>query len=284
MSHRKISFGALAAIGLLGTILGTADASAADLDPVLEDAPQVMPQSNVVFGSGWYIRGDIGATRGAEVATTDPTLGGVPNFSFDRSHNIGYVASIGGGYAINNWFRTDAVFDFHQPVTSARNGNGFTCAYGAYGLPVGGPYSSVGYQTEHCNSSLSGALKSYDVLFNGYIDLGNWHGVTPYVGAGVGLSFGHYQTAVNYYYPNGAPYDFNYTDPVSGASLNENFDRNASGTYYNPAFALMAGVSIDVFDHTKLDVGYRYVNLGRVMGSTLSTQEVRAGLRYMIDN
>jgi opacity protein-like surface antigen len=48
----------------------------------------------------------------------------------------------------------------------------------------------------------------------------------------------------------------------------------------------MAGFSVDVFDHTKLDIGYRYLNQGSVPGGTgvLSSQEVRAGLRYMVDN
>ena len=46
----------------------------------------------------------------------------------------------------------------------------------------------------------------------------------------------------------------------------------------------MGGIAIDVYDHTKLDIGYRYLHLGDVLGANLSTQEVRAGLRYMIDN
>ena len=54
--------------------------------------------------------------------------------------------------------------------------------------------------------------------------------------------------------------------------------------YHTFAFALMAGVAIDVFDHTKLDIGYRYLNDGRFQGATMYYHQVRAGLRYMIDN
>ncbi len=46
----------------------------------------------------------------------------------------------------------------------------------------------------------------------------------------------------------------------------------------------MAGLSFDVFPHTKLDIGYRYLNLGTVQNVRLDAHEARAGLRYMIDN
>jgi opacity protein-like surface antigen len=56
----------------------------------------------------------------------------------------------------------------------------------------------------------------------------------------------------------------------------------------------MAGFAYDLTTHAKLDVGYRYINLGKVDGiaSSLGTavaspnttaHEVRLGLRYVID-
>ena len=75
-------------------------------------------------------------------------------------------------------------------------------------------------------------------------------------------------------------------DAFYKTSFYENYDRRASGTYYNFAWALMAGAAYDIYDHTKLEIGYRYLNLGRISGvsTTLNSQEVRAGIRYMIDN
>jgi opacity protein-like surface antigen len=62
---------------------------------------------------------------------------------------------------------------------------------------------------------------------------------------------------------------------------------------YQFAWAVMAGVSIAMTDHALLDVGYRFLDLGTVTGlssvtGTSVTQrvranEVRAGVRYMID-
>ena len=58
------------------------------------------------------------------------------------------------------------------------------------------------------------------------------------------------------------------------------------------------GFAIDVTDHLKLDLGYRYVNLGTFTGiesharaaqlarsssRKQTTQEIRVGFRYMID-
>jgi len=62
---------------------------------------------------------------------------------------------------------------------------------------------------------------------------------------------------------------------------------------YRFAWALMAGVAVAVADHVQLDVGYRFLDLGSVSGISSVTgtpitqnvrvNEVRGGLRYMID-
>ena len=56
----------------------------------------------------------------------------------------------------------------------------------------------------------------------------------------------------------------------------------------------MGGVAIDVNSHTKIDIGYRYQNsgtytslaspvTGAVVKSTITSQQVRVGMRYTID-
>jgi opacity protein-like surface antigen len=62
---------------------------------------------------------------------------------------------------------------------------------------------------------------------------------------------------------------------------------------YSFAWALMAGFSVAVMDHVQLDAGYRFLNLGTISGISAVTglqtteraiaNEIRAGLRYMID-
>ena len=295
MAYRtKLVF--LATIAWVATVQSPT-ASAADLDGYASQ--EDLAEQKVEFGSGWYIRGDIGGTNVPQVnasSLASPSLGAnnvfidnAPGVDFSTSHHLGYDASLGAGYSFNHWFRADAVFDFHQPVQSALSGAPFACQNG-YGLipavTVAGittPASS--YPTYgSCTGTYKATLSSYDALVNGYIDLGTWHNVTPYIGAGLGLSFGHYQASSAYTQADASSYNISVTDPVSSSTYHLFFDRSSSGQYYNLAFAAMAGIAIDVFDHTKLDIGYRYINLGNILGSNVSAQEVRAGLRYMVDN
>ena len=109
--------------------------------------------------------------------------------------------------------------------------------------------------------SIQGKFNHNEALLNGYYDLGTWWKVTPYLGAGAGVGFGEAKASV-----------------IGGTNLYV-----ANTKYQNFAFALMAGVGFDVYDHTKLDIGYRYLNDGSVGGEKIYHHEIRAGLRYMID-
>jgi opacity protein-like surface antigen len=289
---QRITFSGLivaVAAATAATASATASAQAADLDYTFGDAPPPVAETKVEFGSGWYVRGDIGAVRLPSMQVSSPSnLPTATNFvspSAPPTHlgggsDVGYDASLAGGYAFNKWFRTELMADFHQPMSATGNsGNGNV--FCPTGVDLAGDYANGG-----CTGNYRASIRSYDVLVNGYVDLGTWYHVTPYVGAGVGMSFGHYQTSATYVQANGIPYQVTFTDPRFNASYYFDYDKQASGTYYNFAWALMAGFAIDVYDHTKLDIGYRYLNLGSIPGvsGTLSYNEVRAGLRYMIDN
>ena len=291
-------------LALLVTTLATplVHAQAADLDPGYAEIPPLQ-ETKVEFGSGWYIRGDIGATRLPALQANTPSV--LPtstdfnpplaaNATLSGSSRLGYDASLGAGYEFNRWFRADIVADFHQPLTAnstSGNGNVFCPTAVSYPDETTSPtgqitYGTPSYASGGCTGNYQAHLTSYDVLINGYVDLGTWYRVTPYVGAGAGLSFGHYQTSASYVQANGQPYQVSFTDPAYGATFYENYNRTSSGSYYNFAFALMAGIAIDVYDHTKLDIGYRFLDLGSIPGVSgkLTFNEVRAGLRYMIDN
>ena len=159
-------------------------------------------------------------------------------------------------------------------------------------------------------------LSRQDLLLNGYIDLGTWGGVTPYVGAGAGFVRTQSDGTLNYYETaNGKLYDADLTptgtypplwvESVDGKSAaipqptvaftQQNWNKKLHSISYHFAWALMGGFAIDVTDHLKLDIGYRYVNLGtftgiestpsgaKIVNEKQSTQEIRAGFRYMID-
>ena len=254
MSPAKPSFpsalGPLAAAlaaSLAGAILMAPRASAADLDPGYADVPPPITQQMVTFGSGWYVRGDIAATDDSYKLgiAQSKTQADLVGLQLSRSQDAAYDFSLGGGYAFTNQFRADIVVDFNRQ-------------YETHILDQ----PCIG-NTKSATCTDEGRFARYDALINGYYDIGTWSIVTPYVGVGVGVGFG-------------------------GVNIGQS---GGSGGYYtgyagyqNFAWALMAGLALDVYPHVKLDVGYRYVNDGSIYGLKLYNNEIRAGLRYMIDN
>ena len=195
---------------LIATVSTTASTvRAADLDPGYAEIP-ALQETKVEFGSGWYIRGDLGATRLPAATLLDSqSERTAPVLSLKNGSQLGYTASLGAGYAFNNWFRTDAVFDFHKPIHVTSSGGFYpgstqTCQTGYVSVvqdifntldttSIVEPYYSDCYSENQAN------IQSYDVLVNGYFDLGHWSRFTPYVGAGAGLSFGHYSSSLSFY-------------------------------------------------------------------------------------
>ena len=200
--------------------------------------------------------------------------------------------------------------------------NGSTIAYAA-GQQIGYVWDPI---LGTCNQQSKISLSSMAVLLNGYIDLGTWSGFTPYIGAGAGVARIATNASVNYYdnqtgslyaptaaqwtETNGTPLTwvnangqiltagqsgglYPPVDPNTGklVSLSTppawNLSRNA--TRYNFAWSLMAGTAYNLTRNLKLDVGFRYLNLGSVQylpggpSSAITAKEVHVGLRYQID-
>ena len=74
----------------------------------------------------------------------------------------------------------------------------------------------------------------------------------------------------------------------------QNWYRTLGKSTTNFAWALMGGVSVNISENAKLDLGYRYLNsgvytslpgvlTGAVKTSRITSQEVKLGIRYMID-
>ncbi len=288
MPPRSLTLGLFAAAALLAPL---APARAADLDENYgyADAPQEVPvaQSKVEFGTGWYVRGDMGVERLPSLNINSPAEDyQLPATTYGSGSRVGYDASLGAGYEFTRYLRSDIIADFHQPITTRQFGHFYSAATRTCQVAQDTVVATgmVNQYFEDCSSNYLASIRSFDVLVNGYVDIAHLGIFTPYVGAGVGLAFGHYSSAVTYKQDDGTPYNIVFSDSGTGQTFHGYHDVTEAGNYYNFAFALMAGVAVDVYAHTKLDVGYRYLNQGRVLGSEIQTHEVRAGLRYMIDN
>ncbi len=119
-------------------------------------------------------------------------------------------------------------------------------------------------------------VKTYTAMVNVYKDLGKFGNVTPYVGAGVGVAYN--QMSEVYFTGNPA-----LTNRIAG-------DNDIS-----LAWSLMAGIGYQISDRAILDVGYRYMDLGkissqrhdnagninpRVTVDDMAGHEFKVGLRY----
>ena len=258
---KKLRTGAFAAAMFAGAV----PAMAADLyqpevvqaPPAIVEQPTVIAETSSDWGDGWYIRGDIDyhrmALRGTNYITYG-TPGGTNQFA---STNLKDSFSIGAGlgYNIGKYIRADITADYWFKSDFRGTTRG-TC----------------GSPPAPCVSNDKGGLSALVVLANAYVDLGTYHGITPYVGAGIGAARVKWDKLRN---------------TVGGVTTTHAGD--SSGRM---AWALMAGASYCLTSQTELDLGYRYTRIsgGRMFqyapaagpgfDDGMHVHEVRAGLRY----
>ena len=223
-------------------------------EPPIIEAPPPVVYEEPSYG-GWYIRGDIdyhwSDFRGADYITYGPPAG---VGTFDVGDLKGAMSlGAGVGYQVNKYFRTDLTADywFKSDFNGQTSG---TCG----GLP--------------CVSSDSSSYTAFLLLANAYADLGTYHGVTPYVGAGIGGAHVKWDTLRN---------------SIDGITTEHEGAKN-----WRFAWALMAGASYCLTDRLQLDAGYRFTHVdgGRMFefapvagpgfDDGFNVHEVRGGLRY----
>ncbi len=217
------------------------------------------PPSNV---SNCYFRSDVGYSW-----STAPTLRWtaaqagtlderVTKTSMDDTWTGGVGMGCGAG---SRGFRYEAMLGYH----GQRGINGTTAPFDD-GSGVVAPHK------------IHSAVTSYTGMVNGYFDLGNVRGFVPYLGLGVGLA---YHQMDEYSYPVGGARPYR----VTGAND------------LTLAWAAMTGVAYQISDRAILDIGYRYIDLGRAATGRadpnsftpsklsvddMSAHEFKVGLRY----
>ncbi|WP_332687054.1 outer membrane protein [Bosea sp. (in: a-proteobacteria)] len=237
--------GSLKTLALAGAMaLGaSAVANAADYPVAALPPPPPPPELRGPVGGGWYLRGDIGVgsqsydeldvkLNNAPVIQT----AGVTSFStVSPERSFAAFAGIGVGYQFNNWFRVDLTGEYRGASFNGRD----TVSYN-FGVPV--------TQINNYRADIA----TFVGLVNGYIDLGTWNCLTPYLGAGIGFA----NHTVNGLTDNGL------NRPAGQLFDNISYAYGDSASKTNFAWALMAGVAYDVTSNLKLDIGYRYLNMG----------------------
>lgn len=261
----------LAAALALG-VYGPAVAADYYQPPIVEAPPPIVEHAPVQTG-GWYIRGDVDYSwlkfKGATYTVVSPTYdccgnlvgarmvdGNALNGNLRSSFSLG----AGVGYQINSVLRTDLTFDYQFKS----NFNGSTSGCGGT-----------------CSSTDRSSVTAMSLLANAYADLGNFNGITPYVGAGIGGAKLNWASLQN--------------TGCTGAVCTTYTHNGADD--YRFAYALMAGVSYDVTSNIAVDLGYRWMRVagGNMFGGDnaaggpytgngqdkgIDFHSVKAGLRY----
>ncbi|MER8405220.1 porin family protein [Mesorhizobium sp. M1307] len=243
---------------LAALFAGAGPAFAADFvePPVVEEAPPPIAYERPADFGGWYIRGDIdyhwSKFRGADYITYGPPPG---TGTFDSGKlKSAFSAGAGVGYQIDRHFRTDLTADWMSKSTFR------------------GSTSGICLDGDPCTSVDTSSYTALLLLANAYVDIGTWHGITPYVGAGIGGAWVKWDTLHN------------------SDEDGEFFHHGGKGWRF--AYAAMVGASYCLTDRVKLDVGYRYshINGGKMFDfgsgvgpgydNGINVHEVRGGLRY----
>ena len=269
--------GKLNALLLAGTVAfgAVCSAHAADLPPAPAFEP--IPVEPVDYG-GWYLRGDVGVgiTSKPEIRSTFSDFVPSPHFDKESLGDTAFVG-IGAGYQFNHWLRADVTGEYRtsESLSAIQSYNA-----GAFFTP---PNNSRAFD------QYSGNVQSSVFLVNGYIDIGTWYGITPFVGAGVGGSFNRIY-GLN---------DVGVGGP--GGFGNGGFGFAPDRSSVALAYAAHAGLSYAVSPNLKLELAYRYLNMGDIQsgqigcvnttGCTnevqkikLQSNDIKLGMRWMFSD
>ncbi|AFL53717.1 opacity protein-like surface antigen [Sinorhizobium fredii] len=272
--------------GICGIVLGIglmAPAAARAADEDLLDAPEIKISTEADKGGRVYLRGDIGYSGWLDEGDPfyrnfDGGTGGYSNVPFDSARfDKPLSGTIGVGYRFSDVFRADLTAEYFEGRFDGSSLSANPCAGEGAGTS--------------CALSHSANFSALGLMANGYVDLATLAGFTPYVGAGIGATHIDWKTVRES------------STCVAGGSA---CSGAAGGTSYGGrdswrfTYAVMAGVSYDVTDRLKFEIGYRYsriadggmfsfgaealagANGSKGYDDGLSRHEIRAGLRFAL--
>ncbi|WP_413989231.1 outer membrane protein [Labrys okinawensis] len=199
-------------------------------------------------GANWYLRGTGGVSLPASPSLRPYAVPGVTTTGEDL--HAGWAVGGAIGYQWG-WLRSDISLDYLGRRNFSERFAG-VCGTG-------------------CNGTLKGEFSAVPMLANFYYDIGTWKGITPYLGAGLGVA--HLQWD-----------DLKCSGPCSAAS---------GEGHWRFAWQVGAGVSYAVSEKVSLDADYRLLDLGKagagsmsggnVAASTIWDNELRISLRYKLN-
>jgi opacity protein-like surface antigen len=213
-------------------------ANAADMPPVMQARPMAPVQVEEMTG-GWYLRGDIGvgqqSFKSFDFTQTNNAFVWPASWRIDQQEmSDAFFIGGGFGYQWNSWLRFDATAEYRAKAK----------------------FKAIGSYTEFCPGGrcfdvYDGNHSAVVVMANAYIDLGTWMCLTPFIGGGVGFAQ-HRVSAIH---------DVGY---ITGPGTTGFGYGSSDFTESKFAWALHAGVAYSVNNNFKMELAYRYLNMGDV--------------------
>ena len=200
--------------------------SAASFAADIPDTPYIPPPP-VQIGGGWYLKGHIGLAAQHFKGLEHPLFESADDFAWlDAGHFAGVPTfGLGIGYQHSDKLRFDLTGEYRsKSAFKARD-----------------QFDNEGAIN---TNDYSGFKSEWLFLANAYYDIGTWHGITPYVGGGIGVS-------------RNSIYNFTDVNVIAGGG-----GWAPTGHKWSLAWALHAGASMQVNERLSIDLGYSFVSLG----------------------
>ena len=281
----------IASVALAAIAIAAVPANAADLGGSVKDGYVPLPRVLATSGAGpCYVRADVGYSwsnaSGSWPVTSGAFTGDADTDGIVDANEISYTYQgneVANAELDNTWLgevgmgcgsgsrglRAEVMLGF-------RGDRDFSGEPGVYtpAPPVG---SSTGNPPPGAiDDPMHTSLKTYTLMLNAYYDIGKFGRFVPYIGAGIGAAYHQLD-------------DISFTgNPALTNSIRGNNDLAF-------AWALMAGVGIQLSDRAVLDIGYRYLDTGSITSQRsdtaffvnpavkledLTSHEIKVGLRY----
>ena len=220
-------------------LLGGAVLPAQAADPYEPPVIEYIPPPPVAYG-GWYLRGHIGMSN-QQVGSLYNVLFDAPgvfdHVVVDKNFEAGPTFGFGAGYRVNDYLRVDGLVEYRGEV-------------GFHGLDTWNDGVNPRF------NNYSAKKSEWLLMANAYADLGNFNGIVPYLGAGLGAS----RVTIHSFRDEGI-------DPFGAPTL----AYGDASSKWNLAWALHAGIGFEVTENTTIDLGYSYLHLGKGSSGDLIT-------------
>ena len=253
--------------------------------------------TSVEYGSGWYLRGDIGLSFNGHMkdGTSSDLLGSRDDFDIDDVMDF----SVGFGYRINDSFRLEGSL---EQVLSGESKQ--TLSIDTSNCPTDQLLDPESARTigvaQGCLETDAAVYESTVLMLSGYYDLPKMGKFEPYIGAGIGVARIEWSEEVDAI--TCVPRDPSVFAEacIASGGLQQPKDgeittyggTQATGIDYRLAYSVGAGVGYRITDQILVDANYRYLSTGagdidydasgagHFANNGFGVHQVRVGLRY----